>query len=212
MRSLLIVYIISCIYGCSSVSLVNTWKNPEVNSYKPIKILVVGLTPNQNVREKFESLLKREFEQRHTAAEMSSVYFKNDMTTEDALNAIEYQLLKDGFDVILFTKTIGVENKIAYKQNFDSDNETMIRFKEDYLKYQDIYYNPDYYQEYQVYHAETAMYCICPTKDRELIWKGYIDIVDPQDISTSVMDYVKLVIAALEAEQLVTPLNKSKTN
>ncbi len=27
------------------------------------------------------------------------------------------------------------------------------------------------------------MYCICPTKDRELIWKGYINITGPQSQS-----------------------------
>ena len=47
------------------------------------------------------------------------------------------------------------------------------------------------------------MYCICPTKDRELIWKGYIDIVDPESTDKTITNYVNLVIAILEEEQLV---------
>ena len=47
------------------------------------------------------------------------------------------------------------------------------------------------------------MYCICPTKERELIWKGYIDITDPQSIDETLDDYVKLVILALEEQQLI---------
>jgi hypothetical protein len=71
--------------------------------------------------------------------------------------------------------------------------------------YQDIFYNPEYYEEYTIYHAETSMYCICPTKDRELIWKGYIDITDPRDIEKTIKDYVRLAIVVLEEEQLINP-------
>ena len=50
------------------------------------------------------------------------------------------------------------------------------------------------------------MYCICPTKDRELIWKGYIDVMDPQSISETVNDYVRLVIVVMEEQQLINPI------
>src|SRR5690554_7391732 len=43
------------------------------------------------------------------------------------------------------------------------------------LIHQDVYYNPEYYEDYKLYHTETNMYCICPTKERELIWKGFIE-------------------------------------
>lgn len=198
--------------SCSSTSLIDTWKNPEIESYEPAKILVIGLTPDKKIRQKFEKQLKKEFELRGSEAEMSVTYFENTTISEDILKALEYKLLNEGFDTILFTKTMGVENKIVYNEKFDSYGETSTSFKDDYLKHQDIYLNPEYYNEYQVYHAETAMYCICPTKERELIWKGYIDIIDPKDIDVTVNDYVKLVIAALEAEQLIIPLISDNNN
>ena len=119
------------------------------------------------------------------------------MTTEE-LKAIE-----NGFDTILLTKVIGVEDKIQYKENYQGYDETYRKFSNEDLMYQDIYYNPDYYESYSVYHSETSMYCICPTKDRELIWKGYIDIIDPTSIEVSVTDYVYMAIAVLEHEQLI---------
>src|SRR5690554_5039486 len=80
------------------------------------------------------------------------------------------------------------------------------------LIHQDVYYNPEYYEEYKLYHTETSMYCICPTKERELIWKGYIDITDPQNVQDIINEYVNLVIIALEEEQLLmTPLNQEET-
>jgi hypothetical protein len=69
-----------------------------------------------------------------------------------------------------------------------------------------VFYNPDYYEEFKIYKAETSMYCICPTKDRELIWKGYINITDPRSIEKTVNDYVRLAIVVLEEEQLISPL------
>ena len=103
----------------------------------------------------------------------------------------------------MFTKIIGVEDKIVYKKNYGGFDETYRRFNEDYLMNQDIFYNPDYYEEYTVYNAETSMYCICAGKDRELIWKGYIEIIDPQSIDTTINDYVRLVIVVLEEQQLI---------
>ncbi|NRA93513.1 MAG: hypothetical protein HRU26_12690 [Psychroserpens sp.] len=138
---------------------------------------------------------------------MSLDYLDYVSATEEQLKTLEYKLLNEGFDTILFTKTIGVEDRIIYKENFDSSKETYTRFQEDYLRYQDMFYNPKYYHEYSVYNAVTSMYCICPTKDRELIWKGYIDIIDIQDIDTSIKDYVRLVIVVLEEQDLLESLS-----
>lgn len=44
-----------------------------------------------------------------------------------------------------------------------------------------------------------------PTKDRELIWKGYIDITDPYSVAETVNDYVKLVTIVLEEQNLMAP-------
>lgn len=198
----------SIIMSCTSTQLVDNWKNPEISSYRPNKVLIIGITPNNEAREKYENQIKDEMESRGAEAVMSLNWadpsFGTEKMTEDDLNTLENDLLQNGFDTILLTKIIGVENKIAYKKNYDGYDETYKKFKDEYLMYQDIYYNPDYYNEYTVYHAETSMYCICPTKDRELIWKGYIDIVDPQSIDETVNDYVKLVIVVLEEQDLIS--------
>jgi hypothetical protein len=59
------------------------------------------------------------------------------------------------------------------------------------------------YHEYTVYHAETSLYCICPTKDRELIWKGYIYVVDFQTIEKNANDSVQLIILVLQEQKLI---------
>lgn len=209
MKHSFLVIIMLALISCSSTQLIENWKNPDIDSYAPSKVLVVGLTSNIEARQKFEQHLKNALESRGAEAVMSlEVFeptFRAGKMSEDELKVLENNLINDGFDTVLFSKVIGVEDKIAYKENYGDYDETHRKFRHDYLMYQDIFYNPDYYDEYTIYHAETAMYCICPTKERELVWKGYIDIVDPQSIDETVTDYVNLVIAVLEAQQLINP-------
>jgi len=210
MKHLFIILFSLLILSCNSTQLVENWKNPDIDSYQPYKILIVGVTSNIKARQKFEKQLKNELELRGVNAVMSLEFFdtsfRTEEMTEEQLNILEDDLLKDGFDTILLTKIVGIEDKITYKINYDGFDETYIKFKEDYLMHQDIYYNPDYYEEYTVYHAETSMYCICPTKDREMLWKGYIDIVEPQSTNETIKDYVTLVIVVLEEQQLINPI------
>lgn len=195
------------IFGCSTTELVENWKNPDIEQYNPNKVLLVGMTANLDARQQFEQQLQEEYKVRGIEAVMSSTYFEPTFTaskkTEEELLALEGQLIMDGFDTILFTKVIGVEDNIIYKSNYDGYDSTYRKFSEDYLMYQDAYYNPDYYEDYTVYHTETAMYCICPTKGRSLIWKGYIDIMDPETISETVNDYVRLMVVVLDEQQLI---------
>jgi hypothetical protein len=193
--------------NCTSTELVDSWKNPAIEFYAPYKVLVVGMTSNTEARLKFEQQLKNELELRGINAMMSlellDPSLRTEKMTQEELKEFENKLSNDGFDTVLFSKVIGVEDKVAYKKSYYNYEETYRRFKDDYLMYQDIYYNPEYYDEYTVYHAETSLYCICPTKDRELIWKGYIDIIDPQSIEETVNDYVNLVLLVLEKETLI---------
>ncbi|WP_428741012.1 hypothetical protein [Tenacibaculum sp.] len=207
MKTIFLAIILLLITSCSPVILVDNWKSPEIDTYEPYKILVVGLTSNNDARQMFENKFKEELQLRGTEAVSSLTLFdsafKTKKMTEDDLNVLENKLIEDGFDTILLSKVIGVENKLAYNKNYKGDDEVYKKFKDEYYMYQDIFYNPDYYQEYKVYHIETTMYCICPTKDKELIWKGYIDIVDPKSTDKTINEYVNLVIMALEKQQLI---------
>ena len=210
MKSLIFTITFLSLFSCS-IELVDSWKNPEIATYYPTKVLIIGMTSNTNARQEFENRLKKKFELRGSEAVTSMAFFDplvmTDKINEAQMDDLETKLLGEGFDTILLTKVIGVDDKIRYKQDYDGFDATYKKFKEEYLMYQDIYYNPDYYENYKLYHTETSMYCICPTKERELIWKGYIDITDPQNVEDIISKYVNLVVFALEEQQLIMPLN-----
>ncbi len=197
--------------SCASTQIVNNWKNPDVETIVISKVLIVGMTSDLDARVAYENNLKIEFEKRGIEAIKSLDLFKPDFTTEEKtkaeLDSIETILVGEGFDAILFTKVVGVEDKIAYSKTFNNDENTYRKFKEEYLMYQDVYYNPEYYTEYTVYHTETSLFCICPTKARELAWKGYIDITEPESTEKAINEYVRLVILVLEDQQILSVVN-----
>lgn len=195
------------IWGCSSTTLVENWKNPDIVLFDAQKVLIVGMTQNEFARKNFEGKLQKEFDKRDVEAMRSldvfDVSFTETKKTEQELDEVEQNLLDKGFDAILFTKIIGYENRESFRKNIASWGNYKGRFNEDYLRHQDIYYDDEYYDKFTVYHAETTLYCICEGKERALIWRGSIDIMDPVDINKTVDDYVKLVVLAMEEQDLI---------
>lgn len=210
MKRLLLLLILFSLINCSSTKIIENWKNPNIDSYEPHKILIVGMTPNIEARLQFENQIKEEYENRGIEATISLDLFEPTFTTEkkseEELKQVENTLIENGYDTVLFTKIVGVENKVT---NYSDNRDTYKKFNEDYLQHQDIYYKPQYYESYKVFHAETSLYCLCPTKDRELIWKGFIDITDPDNVDETVTDYVELLLFILEEQHLIeTVYNK----
>ncbi len=200
------------VLGCSSADMVEHWKNPDIVIFDANKVLLVGMTKNIEAREGFETGLQREFKKRGVEAvrsiDLFDVQFTNSEKSEKELDDVEKQLLEKDFDAILFTKITGYENKEIFRKKLADWSNYNQTFYDDYLAHQPIYYDEGYYDNFAIYHAETSLYCICEEKDRQLIWRGSIDVTDPQDIDRSVNDYVKLVLIALEEQDLM--LHKPK--
>lgn len=193
--------------SCTSTSLVENWKNPDYVLFHANKVLIVGMTPNEEARQNFESKLQNEFSKRNVESMRSidvfDISFTNTKKTERELDDVERSLLDKDFDAILFTKIIGSEDRESFIQSISRWNNYQGRFNDDYLDHQDIYYDEDYYDKFTVYHAETTLYCICEGKERSMIWRGSIDIEDPKNIEKTIKDYVKLVVLALEEQDLI---------
>lgn len=213
MKKLILVFAM-VFFGCSSAELVDNWKNPDIVIFDASKVLLVGMTQDQDARIDFESRLMSEFAKRDVEAmrsiDLFDVRFTDSKRTEKELDAVERSLLDKDFDAILLTKILGSENRQTFSKTITQLNKNRNGFKEDYLRDQTIYYDPEYYESYTVYHAETSLYCICEGKERSLIWRGSIDILDPNDIAKTVDDYVKLVVLAMEEQDLI--FHKSDDN
>ncbi|OED41030.1 hypothetical protein AB832_03455 [Flavobacteriaceae bacterium (ex Bugula neritina AB1)] len=193
--------------GCTSSQLVDHWKNPDIRIFEAQKVLVIGITHELDNRKVFERKLTAELKKKNVNAVKSLNFFEKFYTdspkTEKELMNLESMLLEEGFDAILLSKVLGVEDKVTVISATRNLDKTFRSFREDYYDNQHIYHDKNYYEGYQIFHAETSLYCICPDKERELIWKGSIDVTEPENVKKAVGDYVKVLIWALQEQQLL---------
>ncbi len=193
--------------GCSSTSLIENWKDPDTVLFNANKVLLVGMTQNEEARSAFEEQLQKEFENRDVEAwksvDVFDVSFTDSKKSEAELDMVEQSLLDKGFDAILFTKITGSENRENFLKSMSRWEDGQVRFNDDYLEHQGIYFDNTYYENFKVYFAETTLYCICEGKERAMIWRGIIEIMDPSNVNKAIKDYVKLVVTALEEQDLI---------
>ena len=203
----LIIALLIVLTGCSSAEMVDNWKNPDIVIFDASKVLLVGISNNEESRVNFENKLQKEFEIRDVEAVRSldvfDVDFTNSKRTEKELDALEQSLLDKDFDAILLTKIIGSETRQSFRKSINELYSNGEGFNEDYRRHQDIYNDEEYYETYTVYNAETSLYCICAGKKRSLIWRGNIDILDPDNVEKTVKDYVRLIIVAMQEQDLI---------
>ncbi len=198
------------ISGCSSVRVVDSWKNETLLFFKPQKLLVLGVTQNLTARKIFEESLKEEFVSRNINAYESTKIFDESFTdskkTEEEVNKMIKDLSEKGFDAVIITAVKGVDERRSYDRGYYTVGYSWTRFGGYYYRFQDVYYNPGYYDDYKVYHVETSIYNINEDDNKSLVWVGALDIVDPQGITTTVNEYVNAIIATLERERVITRL------
>jgi hypothetical protein len=196
------------ITACSTTRLVDQWKSQDNPVFEANKILVVGMTPNANSRRIFEEEMASVIEEDGNSIAVRSIdFFEHSFTTskktEIELNDIEDQLIQAGFDAIILSKVVGSENKTSLIKAINNLNENFSNFRDDYFINQELYYDSNEVQTSTIYHTETALYCICPDKERELIWRGSVDLINPQKTERSIRDYVKLIRATFKDQQLL---------
>lgn len=204
-RTVLILLLV--LTACSSTEIVENWKNPDIVIFDASKVLLVGISNNAEARERFESKLQKEFEERNVEAVRSldvfDVSFIDSKKTEKELDAFEQSLLEKDFDAILLTKITGFESRQSFRKSLTELYNYSDGFNEDFRRHQNIYYDEGYYETYTVYNAETSLYCICMDKERSLIWRGSIDILDPENVEKTIKDYVRLLVVAMEEQDLI---------
>ena len=193
--------------SCTTIKIENSQKDPEVVLVHANRVLVVGMTPNLAMREKFETRLRNEFISRGVDAvrsiDLFDVAFTTSERTEEELDRVEQQLLDKDFDAILFTKLVDVETRKSLSREIREMGKTYDRFREDYLIHQGIYYNQDGTGRKEDYVAETSLYCICVGKERQLVWRSEMRIMKTRNPDRIIRKFVNLLVTTLEEEHLI---------
>lgn len=126
--------------SCSSIRVVDSWKDEEILFFKPQKLLVSGVTDNLTARKIFESKLKEEFEKRNIitteSTEVFDVSFTNSEKTNNDIDSMESQLKNKGFDAVIISVVKGVDENRNYSSGYYTVNYHWRRFGRYYYRYQ----------------------------------------------------------------------------
>lgn len=201
------IVFVFALLSCSSSKLSFQWKSPEIKSFEANKLLVIGISDNSDSRRLFEQRLTTQLEKRGVVAVKSIDFFDQSFTqveqSEADLEKIENQLLEAGFDAIIFSKVVGLESRVTEVYSFNDIHPNTESYLAYYAENQSIFFRELKQETYQVYHSETSLYCICPEKDRELLWRAEIDIVDPQHTNQTIKSYVNVLLNEFKSQQLL---------
>jgi hypothetical protein len=194
------------IFGCSSVNLNDSWKNPEHQNFSPSNILVVSVSPNFETRSNSEFKFVTELNKRNINAIQSAVVFKklfqDTKKTESEIEAQIEKLLTVGYDTVLVSEVKSVqenESRTGASPKFDYK---LRKFLGGYLTSQEEYFEQDYYKNYKVVYIETSIYSLQKDAEKSLVWTGTYTVIDPSDISNTINSYVKEFMKSMEREKL----------
>ncbi len=207
MKSQLILMVLMFfILGCSSTKLVQQYKNPETVNFEAAKVLVVGISGDKDLRRTYEKQMVEELDKRDVNAVKSIDFFETSFTDNKKsiaeLNKIEGQLLDAGFDAILFTKITATESRVTLVDAYRNFAKSYQTFEDYYYGNQHLYFK-EQKERYQVYTTETSLYCICPGKERELLWRGEIEVVDANKVNRNISSYTAVLFKNLKENKIL---------
>lgn len=202
-----LILLIIFLTGCSSSKLVKEYKNLETYTFEANKVLIIGMTANIEVRRNFEKNVADALEHKNIIAAKSVDFFEKSFTnrkqTVEELNTLESLLLEAGFDAILLTKVTGQQTRVSIVDFYSNlESEKYKRFNEYYYGNQDSFLSEDQ-EEYVVYITETSLYCICPEKERELLWQGNIEVTKSISNKKNINDFTKTLLKSLKDNDLL---------
>lgn len=199
-----LVILIFLFSSCSTSRLVDEYINTENPNFRTTKVLVVGLTPDGGLQRQFEYSLTKALKEENVIAIKSVDYFEGTSSeidqSEENLANLEKELLADGFDAVLFSKIIGQESKVTIVQSYRNLTKSFQSFSDYYNENRPVSGDKSS-EDYPVYNTETSLYCLCPDNERDLIWRGKIDIVNPPGAATTIRDYVKTLVKTFKKNQ-----------
>lgn len=203
----IVICTFTLLQSCSSSELVENWKNPEIDVFTAQKVLVLAMSNDVKNRQLFEKKLVKELKDKGVNAVNSDDFFNPAFTsrprTKEELDDLEREMLSEGYDAILVSKILGAEDKVSLVQSYRNWDKNFNGFEDDYHSNQGLYIEDETMLKYIIYHAESALYCICPTKEREIIWKGSIDVTEPDSDRRAITDYINILLWTLEEQELL---------
>jgi hypothetical protein len=191
--------------GCSSVSLIGTWMDPEVKSIEGKNIAIFCLTPRLDVRDRIETELSNAFQAKGVNA-MRSLDFITPGKMDKEI--IEMILEKNGVTGVILVSLLDTQKETYYVPG--STTYYPAHYGRPYYGYYgSVYtnvYDPGYYQTTTSYFLELNAYRL---SDEKLAYSAQSKTVDPTSLDKFAYDYARAIVDDLVSKGVMgTPETK----
>ena len=178
--------------GCSSTSIVNSWKAPDATytaeQYK--KVLVLVLAKSEQARKEAEDQIVSN----HKALHVSYPVFTTKQLGEDTLK-IKNMIKDQGYDAMLVMRLITTRTKSTYVQGGINP-----AYQQNFIFYAPEYYKAGEYATDMNYIIASNFYSL---KDEKLLWSGVTESTNPKKVDKLISEVAKEVVYKMKEDKFI---------
>jgi hypothetical protein len=209
MRVLFVLVLLVLLAGCSSTSLVGSWREPRYQGPPMSRILVIGVSEDGTMRRIFEGQFTRSLQERGLQALPSYNLIPEDGQVPE--ERIAEAVRQAGADGVLMTRTVKSETETAVLPGYTrtlvmpgpaDHRPSTAHHGSLYGHYSSAWttYVPPTVTEYQVLTLETDLWSV-PRNER--VWSGVTQTTEGGNINRNIDDVVEIITEALAEEDLI---------
>lgn len=198
----IVLWLASLLCSCASVSVVDTWRNPELRPQRLHKILVVSINNKESTRRVYEDMLASELSRKGVEAVPGYSVIPGAALAD--WGVLDRAMRRVQAQAILTVQTIKVEKQTTVQ----SDNPYPGYWYPQAFPGWDFpgyyrsmaMYGPTYVTTYDVATMQVNLFDAASDK---LIWAATIESTDPQKVTTVGQDLAHKVVKRLAKEGLI---------
>lgn len=178
--------------GCSSTSIINSWKAPDA-TYTPEqfkKVAVLAITKDEQTRKTAEDQIVSNHKALHTTYSL----FSSAQLGDDTLK-VKNMLKEQGFDAIIVMRLITTKSKSTYVQGGVNP-----AYTQNYIFYYPDYLKSGSYATDLEYIIATNFYSLTQNK---LLWSGVTKSTNPEKVDKLVNEVAKEVVFKMKEDKFI---------
>lgn len=200
----IVLWLVSLLCSCASVSMVDTWRNPELRVQRLKKVLVVSLTRKEANRRVFEDMIVSEMSLRGVEAVAGHTVIPGGGLPD--WNVLDQAVRKTASQAVLTVQTIRVEQQTTIHPS--SINTYPGYWYPSAFPAWDF---PGYYRSMAVYgptyvstyDVATIQVNLFDAGSDKLLWAGTLESSEPENVTKVGQDLARKVVKALEKDGVI---------
>jgi hypothetical protein len=190
--------------SCSSISVVDTWRNPSLQPVRLHKLLIVSITRKDANRAVYEDVIASELAKHGVEAVASHTIMPGELKGEATI--LDQAVKKAGADSVLTVQTIKVERQTTVQPGY-VNNYPGYWYPEAFPSW-DLYgyygsmasYGPAYISSYDVATIQVNFF---GTSTGKLFWAATVSSSEPENIISVAKDLAEMVAKSLAKDGFI---------